>query len=426
MREALLHYVWQYRLFSAHQLKTSDNKTVEIIDVGKLNMDAGPDFFNAKIKIDGTLWAGNVEIHHRSSDWVRHGHEKDKRYNNVILHVVRVADTDIFRQNGEKVPQLELQISEGVEQKAGELYRQNKQIACADEIASVPAIYIRDWKNALLAERLSHKTNEIEKQLKSNHNHWEEAFYVVLARNFGFGTNGQAFEQTAQSLPLSTLAKHKNNLFQMEALLFGQSGLLFTGEGETDEYVDRLREEHAFLAKKYRLKPVDGFVWKMARLRPDNFPHIRIAQFADLIHRSSKLFSKILKKKDLNDLKSVFDCKVSDYWLEHYRFAKTSSKKAKQLGKNAADTIIINTIVPFLYAYGTLKENQEYKDRASAFLEQLKPEENSVIKQWHELNIPVDNAADSQALLHLKKQYCEDKKCLYCRIGHKILKMNHT
>ncbi|MDR0371108.1 MAG: DUF2851 family protein [Prevotellaceae bacterium] len=423
MREALLHYVWQYKLFSVYKLKTPDNKAVEIIDAGKPNTDAGPDFFNAKIKIDDTLWAGNVEIHRRSSDWFRHGHEKDKHYNNVILHVVEIADTDIFRQNGEKIPQLELQVSEGIERKANELYRQNKQIACADEIADIPAIYIRDWKNALLVERLSQKTSEIENRLKNSHFHWEEALYIVSARNFGFGTNGQAFEQTAQSLPLSVLAKHKNNLFQIEALLFGQSGLLFTDE--TDEYVDSLRKEYDFLAKKYQLKPVDGAVWKMARLRPDNFPHVRIAQFADLIHNSSKLFSKILEKQDLNGVKSVFDCKVSGYWLEHYRFAKTSSKKAKQLGKKAVDTIIINTIVPFLYAYGTLKENQEYKDRAAAFLEQLKPEENSVVKQWRDLNIPVDNAADSQALLQLKKQYCEDKKCLYCRIGHKILKMNY-
>lgn len=421
MKEALLQYAWQYKLFSTYDLKTTENESIEIIDVGKLNRHAGPDFFNAKIKIGETLWAGNVEIHRNASDWIKHEHHKNSAYNNVILHVVTIADTEVLRQNGMKIPQLELKISEDLERKINDLYQLKKWVACENEIHKIPSVFINDWKNALLVERLSQKVAQIESLLKKNNNHWEAAFYIRLARNFGFGVNGQAFEQLARSLALTVLGKHKNNLFQIEALLFGQSSLLDTCK--EDEYTQRLRNEHRFLAKKYQLKAIEQSMWKMARLRPDNFPHVRIAQFAALIYDSSKLFSKIISLQNIENLRKIFNTKASDYWDSHYRFGEKSEKKAKSLGADAVNVIIINTIVPFLYAYGSLKNNQEYKDRAFLFLEQLKAEKNAIVTQWKNLGIAIENAADSQAFLQLKKQYCDDKKCLYCRIGHKMLQM---
>lgn len=419
MKESILHYVWQNKLFTSHNLKTTDGEQVEIIDVGRINTDAGPDFFNAKIKIADTIWAGNIEIHTFSSDWNKHNHQSDKAYDTIILHVVSKADADIYRTDGTQIPQLELKFPVQIETNYEQLFIQQKWIPCVDKINQIPAIFIQSWKNALLAERLEQKMNAIEVWLNDNNQHWEEAFYITLARSFGFGTNSLAFESLAKSLPVSILGKHKDQLFQLEALLFGQAGLL--DMDESDDYAAGLKKEYDFLRSKYELTPINKSQWKLLRLRPDNFPHVRIAQFAALVHSSTKLFSKIVENPGLEYLQRLFDCETSAYWNTHYIFAHDSALQNKRLGKLSVNGIIINTVVPFLFCYASRKKNEELKDKTLQILEHIPAERNSIITHWKNIELKVENAFDSQALLQLKKQYCDEKKCLRCRIGHKVL-----
>ena len=424
MKESILHYVWQNKLLTAHNLKTTDAETVEIIDVGRINTDAGPDFFNAKVKIGDTVWAGNVEIHTNSSDWNKHNHQTDSAYNNVILHVVHKADCEVYRADGENIPQLELTFPQQIKDNYEQLFSTSKWIPCADKINLVPSVFIQSWKNALLTERLEQKMNAIETLLADNNQHWEEAFYIILARSFGFGTNSQAFESLAKSLPVSVLGKHKDNLFQLEALLFGQAGLLT--QNETDSYAVELKREYNFLRLKFDLNPINGSQWKLLRLRPDNFPHIRIAQFAALIHSSSKLFSKIVEQPNLDYLKQLFACEPADFWKNHYLFSDESRLKEKKLGVQSINCILINTVVPFLFCYASHKNDEELKDKAVQILEQIPPERNSIVTNWQNIGLSSHSAYDSQALLQLKKQYCDEKKCLRCRIGHKVLTLQHN
>jgi len=419
MKESILHYVWQNKLFVSQEIKTTDGERVEIIDVGRINTDAGPDFFNAKIKIGDTLWAGNVEVHTVSSEWNKHNHQQDKAYDSVILHVVLQADSDVYRIDGTKIPQLELKFPQQIETNYELLFSQQKWIPCADKIDQVPSIVIQSWKNALLTERLEQKMSAIESLLNENNRHWEEAFYITLARSFGFGTNSQAFESLAKSLPLSVLGKHKDQLFQLEALLFGQAGLL---DLETyDDYSANLKKEYEFLRAKYELNPLEKSQWKLLRLRPDNFPHVRIAQFAALIHSSTKLFSKITENPNLTYIRTLFAYETSTYWKANYLFGRESKVRTKRLGEQSINGLIINTVVPFLFCYADQKKNDDLKDRALQILEQLESEQNAIITGWRSLGLHVDNAFDSQSLLQLKKSYCDEKKCLRCRIGHKIL-----
>ncbi len=419
MKESILHYIWQHKLFTPHSLLTTEGEKVEIIDVGKINTDAGPDFFNAKIKIGDTIWAGNVEIHTRASDWKIHNHQADQAYDSVILHVVKFADTEILRKNGTKIPQIELIYPHNIEENYEQLISEQKWIPCEDKISKVPNIFIQSWKTTLLTERLEQKMKAISQLLDNNNQHWEEAFYITLARSFGFGTNSQAFEALAKSLPLSALGKHKNNLFQIEALLFGQSGLLV--DQISDEYCLQLKKEFEFMKAKFNLQPLKSEFWKLLRLRPDNFPHIRIAQFAGLIHSSSKMFSRIVEQPEIKYLNELFNCEPSEYWKTHYTFGNQSLEKTKKLGKTSINSILINTVIPFLFCYASQKGIQELKDKALQLLEFLPAEQNSVIAGWKQLGLNAETAFDSQALLQLKKYYCDDKKCLRCRIGHKVL-----
>lgn len=419
IKEELLQYIWEQKLYSVGNLKTTENNTIEIIDVGRRNTNAGPDFFNAKIKIGDKVWAGNVEIHQQSSDWKQHGHETDAAYQSVILHVVKKANCDIYRNTGEKISQLELKYPDELEQKYKELFQKKETIRCSKNIAEVPDIFISSWMNYLLTERLLRKTEHISDLLERNKSNWEETFYIILARNFGFGINGDALERLAQSVPLIYLQKHKNNLLQIEAMFFGQAGLLETKT--TDEYVEKLKKEYTFLQSKFELKPLQNAGWKLLRLRPTNFPHIRIAQFSSLIHHSSKLFSKIIEQPDYTYIKSLFTVQPSEYWETHYSFKQSSPKKSKNLGENAIDILLINTIVPFLFYYGKRTENIEMQEKALNLLEQIPAEKNSIISEWKLLGIKTKTAFDSQALIELKTNYCDKKDCLRCRIGHKVL-----
>ena len=419
MKESILHFVWQNKLFTAHNLKTIDGEPVEIIDIGRLNTDAGPDFFNAKVKISETIWAGNIEIHSKSSDWNKHNHQFDEAYNNVILHVVQKADCEVTRTDGELIPQLELTFPNHIAENYDELIKERKWVSCCQKVGQIPSVFIQSWKNALLTERLELKMAAIESLLAENNQHWEDAFYITLARSFGFGTNSQAFESLAKSLPLSILGKHKDDLFQLEALLFGQSGLIDTSEAE--DYTLKLQKEYEFLRSKYELNPIDSSQWKLLRMRPDNFPHIRIAQFAALVHSSSKLFSKIVDNPDIEYIKNLFECQPSFYWHTHFIFGTKSLFRIKKLGKESVNGILINTVVPFLFCYAIHKDNNELKDRAIQILEQIPPEKNTIVSRWQDFGISAVSSYDSQALLHLKKKYCDEKKCLRCRIGHKVL-----
>jgi len=421
MKEALLHYAWQYKLYYPNKLLTTTGESVEVIDSGKSNADAGPDFFNAKIKIGDTMWAGNVEVHLRSSDWLRHGHELDDAYNSVILHVVKEADKIIYRGNGEAIPQMVLPYFTDLDERYDALLASKTFVPCAAKFDKVPSIVLRSWQNSLLTERLEQKVRNIQTLLAANKNDWDETFYITLARNFGMSLNGAPFEMLAKSLPQSILAKHKDNLFQIEALLFGQSGLLEVVNNQEDEYVNSLRKEYAFLQSKYKLNPIDGHLWKMLRLRPVNFPHIRIAQFAALTHQSSWLFSKIIDKPNIEHIHTLFQCDTSDYWTTHYTFETASSPRKKPIGKTTLTVLLINTVVPFLFAYGQYRDNADLQESAIAMLEQLPPEKNSIIDGWNVLNVTVQSAYDTQALLQLKKCYCDEKKCLQCRIGHAVL-----
>jgi len=426
MKEDFLQFVWEQGLFTKTNLKTTDGRPLEIISTGQLNSDSGPDFFNAKIRIGNTIWAGNIEIHQKSSHWYRHRHNTDAAYDNVILHVVELNDSPVLLKS-QALPTLVISYSPEILENYEQLLRSAKWIACEDQISKSDPFLIRFWFSSLMIERLESKTGDIMAILENNKNNWNETFYQLLSRNLGMKTNAQPFEMLAKSLPLQILSKHKNNLFQIEALLFGQSGLL----NETllgDDYYLSLRNEYSYLYKKYGLSAIESHLWKFMRLRPINFPTVRIAQLAMLIHQSSALFSQILETENLEDLRKLFDVSASEYWNTHYSFNKVSKDNhVKKLGETAFNNLVINTIAPLLFIYGDQHLNQEMKDRALLFLEKLEPESNQIIRKWHELGIESRTAFETQALLQLKNNYCDHKKCLNCQLGAKIISsVNHS
>ncbi len=420
MGESFLQFLWKHQLHINHNLKTTDGLAVQTLSTGFHNTDSGPDFFNAKIKIDETIWAGNVEIHTKSSDWFLHNHQNDKAYDNVILHVVKENDKPAINTRKQTIPTLILPYEKRIEENYSELMKSKGWIACHNEIKNIESISWQLWVHSLMIERLESKTDEIIKQLEHNKNDWNETFYQFLARNFGFKTNALPFEMLAKAIPLSILGKHKNNLFQLEALLFGTAGLL-NEELIGDDYFLALRKEFGFLFRKYHLKPLESHIWKFLRLRPSNFPTIRIAQFARLIHYSSALFSRLIELEDLKQIKKLFDTNASEYWDTHYRFNKESKKQVKHLGDNSFHNIVINTLLPFLFVYGDHHNKQHLKDRALEILEQIPAEKNSVISKWEQLGLSVQSSFDSQALIQLKNCYCNAKNCLNCPIGTKLI-----
>lgn len=421
MPEEFLQYIWENRHFNTEELRTTDNEQLEILNPGKRNSDSGPDFFNAKIKIDNTIWAGNIEIHKKASDWQRHNHNNNKAYDSVILHVVETNDLEISRTNGELIPTLILNYPDFLEINYKQLLNAQTWIACQNQFHKVNPVLLQLGFNRLMIERLETKTEEIIVRLQYNNNDWNETFYQMLARMFGFKINAIPFELLAKSLPIQILLKHKNNLFQMEALLFGNSGLL-NNQLLGDEYYLKLREEYSFLYKKYKLKAIESHLWKFMRLRPVNFPTIRISQLAHLIQNSHALFSKIVELETLDEIKDLFKVKASEYWNNHYNFNKVSTfKEVKELGDTSSNLLIINIVIPFLFVYGEKQNKNHLKNRALDFLEQLPSENNSIIKKWNDMGIQARSAFESQALLQLKNCYCEPKKCLNCHIGVKLV-----
>ena len=418
--EQLLHYVWKHKIFPLKELKTTTGQQVEVIDTGLANTDAGPDFFNAKLKLDGVLWIGNIEIHERSSDWFKHGHHADAGYNSVILHIASEIDTEISRSNGERIPQIQLICPEAVRTNYKELLDTDSYPPCYRIIPSLPPFTAHSWMTALQMERFEQKATLLNERLKRCQGNWEDAFFITLARNFGFGLNGDAFETWAHRLPFRAVDKHRNDLFQIEAIFFGQAGILEDSDG--DGYYLRLKKEYTYLQHKFGLIPMDASLWRFLRLRPANFPHIRIAQLACLYHRAYGLLSRIMETETLQGVRDILKGGTSEYWLTHYTFGGSSPSRPKTLSNTSLDLLIINTVVTFLYAYGLHKGNRVLCARAGSFLEELKAENNYITRMWEQCGMKASNAADSQALIQLKKEYCDKKKCLYCRIGYEYLK----
>lgn len=420
--EELLHYVWKHKLFTLQPLQTTDGQIVEVIDPGLANIHAGPDFFNAKIKIGGVLWVGNVEIHRQASDWFRHGHHQDSIYDSVILHVASDIDASPCRTSGALIPQMELHYPPYLLKNYEELIQSDRYPACFSLIPSLPTILLHSWMSALQLERFEEKTRQIENFLNECNHDWEHAFFITLARNFGFGVNSDTFELWARNIPLSAVGKHRDNLFQIEAFFFGQAGLLH--ELPSDNYTEKLIKEYSYLRQKFGLQPSSECRWRFLRLRPGNFPHIRLAQLACLYHRSQGLFSLLMETESLKDLRELLKGGTSEYWLTHYTFGIPSPAYPKTLSLNSIDLLIVNTVIPFLYAYGRHKADDTRCLRASRLLEELKPENNHIIRMWKECGIEAAHAGDSQALIQLKKAYCDQKKCLFCRIGYEYFKKN--
>lgn len=418
--ERLLHYVWKYRLYPTTTLLTTDGSVVSVIDPGIPNTDAGPDFFNAKVKIDDTLWAGCIEIHTKASDWLLHHHEKDKAYDAVILHIVEVSDCVVCRTNGETIPQMKLAVPESVAQNIDWLLYRDASLPCAGYIPQIEPLHITSWLGALLSERLERKTADIFRLLDQYENDWNEVFYITLTRNFGFGVNNDVFERLAKSLPLRYIQKQRSSHSQIEAMLFGQAGLL--EEPGDCHYYRLLQREYQFLRYKFGLTPLDSSQFKSLRTRPVNFPYLKLAQLAAVWVQYDTLFSVILEAGNVAQIKQCFRVHPSGYWETHYHFRTVSAKKEKPMGEDSLCILLINTVVPVMFAYGLRNKRPEYCERAIRILETLPPEKNRVVSCFTQAGIEVYHAADSQALIQLKRAYCEKKKCLYCRIGFRYLK----
>lgn len=418
MTERLLQYIWQFQYFNKTDLLTKNGEVVQIIFPGQHNTNQGPDFSDAKIKIGNTIWAGTVELHLKTSDWQKHKHQLDKNYNNVILHVVWENDA----MNSE-IPIVELKgrVSKILLKRYEELMNNGSFIPCENSIQTIKEIAWRSWKDRLLAERLQRKTGMVELLLRQNNYHWEETFWWLLARNFGMKVNADAFEAVARSIPITILAKQKQQIHQIEALLLGQAGLL---EGSlTDNYAVMLQKEYRYQQSKHKLNSITIPV-HFLRMRPGNFPTIRLAQLAMLVHQSAHLFSKIKEAGSVKEIKNWFDVTANDYWHYHYRFDESSSFKKKKLGETMIDNIIINTLAPVLFAYGSYHNEQQYKDKALLWLEGTAPEANSITKGFTGLGIENKNAFDSQVLIEMKNEYCNKKRCLECGVGNALLKQN--
>jgi hypothetical protein len=416
MTERLLQFIWQFQYFNKGELDTTAGDTIHVIFPGQFNTNQGPDFSDAKIKIGKTTWAGSVELHIKSSDWKKHNHQSDKNYKNVILHVVWENEN-----NSSDIPVLELKsrVPKILLKRYEELMNSSSFIPCEKNITTVRDITLKSWKERLLAERLIRKAKAVENYLSKNNHHWEETFWWMLARNFGLKINADAFEAIAKSVSVTVLAKHKSQIHQLESLLLGQAGLL---EGNfNDEYPKLLKREYKFLKEKYKLKPVHIPV-HFLRMRPGNFPTIRLAQLAMLIKESAHLFSKIKEAPSIKDAVKWFDVTANDYWHYHYHFDELTALKKKKLGSDTINNIVINTVVPVLFAYGNYNDENKYKEKALKWLEKTSAESNSITKGFQTLGIENKNAFDSQALIELKNEYCSKKRCLDCSIGNALLK----
>ena len=421
MKEDFLHHLWQHKKFAVTHLKTTSGESIQILNSGQLLQLAGPDFFNAQIIIGNQKWAGNIEIHLKSSDWYVHHHEKHPAYDSVILHVVWEHDTPIFRKDNTEIPTLALQkyVSNEVVQGYLALLQHKRWINCEKDIAATPDFIFSQWLTRLYVERMERKAVEMDTLLRASNNDWEAVLFWLLAKNFGLNTNGVHFLAMARSMPFTVLRKEALSLQAIESLFFGQANMLATAF--QDEYAKCLQKEFDYLQHKYRLEVNCFTAVSFFKHRPDNFPTIRLAQLAALYHKESNLFSKLMHAKNTEAMYDLLSVSVSDYWTTHYTFDRISPKKRKTLSWSFLNLVLINTVLPIKYAYekSRLKENE---DMLFHFMEALPPEKNAIIEGFEGLGVSVTSAFESQALLQLKKEYCEAKKCLQCAVGNHILK----
>lgn len=426
MNESFLHYIWQFQYFDKKDLRCSTGEELLIQNPGFKNTHSGPDFYDAKLKLDTIQWAGSVEIHIFSSGWREHKHQHDPAYENVVLHVVWEENEKIFRKDGTVLPTLELKtrVPSSFLLQYKRIVHSRSRIPCANAIHAVPDIIRISMIDKTLMARLETKAKLVLESLQKNNGDWEETCYQMLCRNFGFKVNTDPFLQLAQSLPYKLLMKHGDRLDQMEALIFGQAG--FLKETIQDAYYLLLKREYTLLRKKYTLgsRQMNKAQWRFLRLRPANFPTIRLAQLTSVLHHHKNLFSRIISTTSWKELSPVFCVRPSDYWLHHYQFFKQQEKEVPSLGKTSAENILINSIVPMLLAYGKAKDDQRYIDRALQLLQETAPEENNILRSWAALNIKSENAFDSQGLIELYNSFCSRRRCLDCNIGFVLLQPN--
>jgi hypothetical protein len=424
MKEEFLHYVWKYGFYHAENLTDQEGNLIEVIHPGEYNRDSGPDFFNARIRIGGTEWAGNVEIHTKASHFELHGHHRDHSFDNVILHVTGENDRRVRNARGKEVLTVELKYDSSIFDKYSSLTNNPLTIACQGEVHKIDSFVVRHWLHSLLIERLTEKSEQVNKILSDTGGDWEETFYRVISRYFGFRVNTGPFEMLASALPFKIIKKHGDNPFQVEALLFGTAGLLDEGlfrNAIDDDYYRDLLKEYKVLYAKYSLKPVHGWLWKFSRLRPVNFPTVRISQLSSMLSGTEGLFSKVMEARDIKKLKSYFEVSASGYWDDHYLFGKKSRLQKKRTGETATDILLINSVIPLLFSYGLYRRDPEISERAISFLDEISVEDNLIIREWKEAGIEPASAFDTQALLQLRNEYCRRRRCLECRIGMKLI-----
>lgn len=419
-----MHYVWQYRLVTHADMVTVDGRRVTIIDPGRLNTDAGPDFFNAKVRIGDDLWAGDVEMHVRASDWHRHHHDDDPAYDSVVLHVVDSDDTAIRRRNGELIPQMIMRCSPQFHERYSMLVdRSDIDLPCARELAQIPPLHINSWLTALAYERAYAKADTYTGILDSLSGDWEQATYIVLARALGFSVNSEPMQRLARSMPLPFLRKHSDSLTAVEALLFGQASLLPPTERGVDTYADRLVKEYQFLAHKFSLHPLQSPGWKMGRTRPQNLPHRRIATLAAFIANDFRIVSRILKASSPDEVIELLRTPLTGYWAERFTFGAPGERSSAAMSRSSAIILVINVAIPLLIAYGSRHGDEAMVQRAFEWLTLLPAESNRIVSMFATAGIPARDAFTSQALIQLRRRYCETHSCLFCRIGHRLLSL---
>lgn len=424
MHESFLHYLWQMQYFDKQELQTVDGEGIEIFNPGSLNTDSGPDFSNARIKIGFIDWVGNVEIHTQASGWYEHHHEQDRAYDNVILHVVWQDDKAITRNDQTRMPTLQLKgrVDEALIRTYRQLVTSSFSVPCQRSLPKVNDITRVSMLEKAMLERLERKATEVLKLFRQNGNNWEETLYQLLARNFGFKINAEPLFQLAKRLPLKILLRHADQLEQLEALLLGQAGFLDAARG--DDYYQRLQREYRLLSQKYSLNEnkMSKAQWRFLRLRPANFPSLRLAQLAALFHGRQNLFSGVIDSEDIRALTELFSVQISDYWKKHYRFSKASGAPVHELGTASLDNLMVNTVVPVWVAYGKLTDDQRFADRAVDVLEHLPAEENRITRMWKDLGIVARSSFDSQSMIELYNNFCQKKNCLHCAIGASLMR----
>ncbi|HEX7869825.1 MAG TPA: DUF2851 family protein [Chryseobacterium sp.] len=423
MKEDFLHYLWKFKKFDTLNLRTVNHEEITIINTGNYLELAGPDFFNAQIKIGNQKWAGNVEIHLKSSDWYVHNHEKDSAYENVILHVVWEHDAEIFRQNNTEIPVLVLKdyISSEIILNYNSLTLPKSWIFCEKQITQVGNFVFKNWQERLFFERLERKSKSIYDLLEETNQDWEAVLFCLLAKNFGLNTNGNSFLQLAKAIPFSIIRKESFELENLEALFFGSAGLL--DSDKEDVYFKDLKFRYFYLLHKYQLEKVYIEPIQFFKHRPDNFPTIRLSQLANLYHEHQNLFSKVIELKSIADIYKLLNSSAGLYWQNHYQFDKESPKKRKILSNSFIDLLVINTIIPLQFAYSKTRGESVSEDLIS-ILDEISPEKNSIIEKFKSFGIKSANAFDTQSLLQLKKEYCDVNGCLKCAVGMELLKNN--